>query len=766
MKWIEPKQIIPSDEIIGAYQNTILLAEQLTSRGIINRSQAIRYLDPDQYNPSSPFEFPYMEHAVRRISTAIDQGETIGIWGDFDVDGQTATAVLLKAFRAIGARVRYHIPVRADESHGIKQAYLDEFVRKGVQLLITCDTGISEFDTLTYAKSIGLDVILSDHHTPQPQLPQAYAIINPRLLPESHPFYPLAGVGTAFQIVRALIHSHFRTIQPDPFLDLVALGTVADLAELRSENRFYTQAGLRKMNEATSPALQAVLNSARLQEGSIDESHISFIFAPRLNAAGRLDDANQNVDFLLTTDERFAEQYAAKLEILNNQRKIAVNSVYHSAKALLQREPGLEKYPVILLTHPDWEPGVVGIAASMLVEEYEKPAILLRTERNFAKGSARSIEGVNIIQSIAENHSFLANFGGHPMAAGLSLQVEQIQAFREALSKSINQQTEGKRPEKTLQIDSYLPFANININLIQEIERLSPFGPGNPSPVLVTKNLEVAKKTSFGRSGEHIQCILRDQHGDTRKAIWWRGAAQKPPKSPIDLAYTVKRDNYRRASSVSLEWMDHRESIPESIEISPPKRRMDVFDFRLSENQMRLLKKLMNKEKIQSWQEGVGSQLDQTAKTRTQLSKSDALAILFPPPEFAVIHDVLDQAAPKTLYLFNLTKPNDTLKGFLLDLAGLVKNCLNQKNGQGYLSEFAAQLGHREGTVEMGLKWLQAKGEILIEIEEDQFHLKNGTQKTSQVLMQCTQSLRNLLQETAAFRSFYLRIDQDRIISL
>ena len=297
----------------------------------------------------------------------------------------------------------------------------------------------------------------------------------------------------------------------DPYLDLVALGTIADLADLTGENRFYAKSGLSLLSENPRQAFKTIAKLADFRSPVINESHIGFLFAPRLNALGRLGDANPAVNFLLSSDEKEVLIFASELEELNTRRKIASDMVFKSAVELLEKNRELLQYPVIVLDREKWEKGVVGIAASRLVEKYNKPAILLDNQDGIAAGSARSIEGVNIIKAIQENSRFLIKSGGHPMAAGLSIAVENISEFREGLSRSVSRMSSGLAMEKTLEIDAYLPLHNINENLLLETERLAPFGPGNPPAVLVSRNLEIENASFIGKSKEHRKLVIKDQ---------------------------------------------------------------------------------------------------------------------------------------------------------------------------------------------------------------------------------------------------------------
>ncbi len=763
MKWLAPQPLTAPPGISEIYGGGILLAGQLSKRGLLSPAEAEAYLDPLRYAPSSPFFFSDMEKAVYRLQAAISAKERIGIWGDFDLDGQSSTAVLLAGLRRIGADVRFHIPNRARESHGIRREFLEEFMRPGLDLLITCDTGISEFEALQFAAAQGLDVILTDHHTLADQLPPALAVINPRLLPPDHPMAHLAGVGTAYQLIRALFERRGMADAACDYLDLVTLGTVADLVELEGENRYYVQLGLQQMRASLRPSLAALLDCAGYRSSAIDESLIGFTIAPRLNAVGRLEDAGRNVDFLLSEDKDFLQATAAWLEDLNSQRRLAVEGVYASAHEMLDKEPALTQFSVLVLAKPGWERGVVGIAASRLVEEYNKPVILLNLEDDTAAGSVRSVQGVDIIAAIRANAAYLNSFGGHPMAAGLSLNADQLPAFRAALSRTV-QAAAGVVPrEKQLQIDACLPLSSLNFALADEINRLAPFGSANPPPVLVTRGLQVEKKIPIGKSDSHLKLIMRDDAGEAREVLWWNAREDSLPPERLDLAYYLRVSQYKGVSRVTLEYLDSRETEAERIEVSLPLYTADISDYRLHPHAYRLAAELAGQPGVCLWGEGFTRKPDYEIADRTRLDHCEALAILIPPPSFPVLQAALRQAAPRRIFLFRLEAPLDRLDGFLARVSGLVKYTLNHYAGKTSLTAMAAALGQTELLVDLGIQWWQAHGDIACELTGGrELMLRRNASPTpadEKRLGDCSSRIQKELAEIAAFRSFYLRSD-------
>jgi single-stranded-DNA-specific exonuclease len=759
MKWFEPRTYLPSAEIQEAFPNSLLLPGQLTRRGISNLSQAREFLEIDAYKPSSPFDFPDLEKAVTRIISAIGKNELIGIWGDFDVDGQTSTALLISGLRAFGARVVYHVPVRADESHGIGLDFLKAFLKEGIHLLITCDTGITEFESMSYLRNIGLDVILTDHHSPAHDLPPAFSIVNPRLLPSGHPMANLAGVGTAFQLLRGLYETRKEKKETaGNFYDLVTLGTIADLAELTGENRYYAKLGLEQLNQAMRPSIKAMLDFAGFKRQRITESHISFTLAPRLNAPGRLADANPIVDFLISSDEDLIRTTAIRIEELNASRKLSVEMIYRSALDLLDQQPALLQYPVIILGKSGWEGGVVGIVASRIVEKFGKPAILMNIKGDIAAGSARSVAGIDIIQAIRANTNLLIRHGGHPMAAGLSIRVEDISHFREALSSAIDTQMVGLVIEPQIEIDAHLPFSSLTTSLLDEIDLLAPFGPGNPPPLLVSRGVEVEKHALIGKSREHRRLTLKDQQGGQVDALWWNSASEPLPEGLFDFAFYARRDTFKSAQRVILEWVDSRESESGVVDIRQATPRYRIIDHRLDSENGTYLKQLIIDSEMIVWAEGARDK-QQQAVSRESLKPSRKLAILTPPPSMAVLQQALELVSPSEVILFSLPLVNDSLKGFLTEIAQQIKKSQGAEQTAFSLLHLAGILGHTVETVLAGLRWWQLRGDLVFSINGDQVTIIRSNSQPSLEIHSHTLLLQDLLKESAAFRSYYRRAD-------
>ncbi len=352
--WLEPSQLSVSPDFNHAIGGNPLVSQLLYKRGVTDIDSAKGFLYPDNYHPTPATELPGLEKMVGILQKAIEEKKKIGVWGDFDVDGQTATTVLVSALRDLGTNVIYHIPVRATESHGIGIKALEIFLQQGVELLLTCDTGITSHEAINFAQVNGVPVLLTDHHDLPISLPEAKAIVNPKMLPQDHPLSALPGVGVAYKLVELLFHLNGEADKSHQYLDLVALGMVADIALLINDNRYLLQRGLEVLRSTKRLGLLSIMEFAELNPSNITEEHIGFILAPRMNALGRLDDANQMVELLTTRDVGRARLLALSLEGMNAQRKLLSDQVYQAAEALITNDPKLLDDAVLVLSHPNW----------------------------------------------------------------------------------------------------------------------------------------------------------------------------------------------------------------------------------------------------------------------------------------------------------------------------------------------------------------------------------------------------------------------------
>jgi single-stranded-DNA-specific exonuclease len=770
-RWLDPHPI-ESPRPLDSLNLPPLVAQTLIRRGINDPAAARTFLHP---NETPPTPFPEIEKAVDLINTAIRRKETICVWGDFDVDGQTSTALLVQTLQALGAKVVYYVPVRGKESHGLHTESLAPILDNGAKLILTCDTGITAFEAVDYANSRGVDVVITDHHEFErastgldANLPNAKAIINPKLLPAGHPLENLAGVGVAYKLAEALLDNGRSTVNglsSKDLLDLVALGLIADVALLKGETRSLAQKGIQALRETKRMGLKVMAEFSGTSLETLTEETIGFTFAPRLNALGRLGDANPAVELLTTQDPARARVLAAQIEGLNIQRRMLTSQVYAAAEAQLRANPGLLTEPIIVLSHSSWPGGVVGIVANKLVERYHKPAILLNeSEDGILRGSARSIEGLHITDAIATQKEILRGFGGHPMAAGMSLLKENLISFRKGLGKAIEKQLgEIVFEEPTLQIDAWLGLNEVNLDLAESLEMLAPFGAGNPPLTLASRGVTLKSAVPLGKTKEHLRLAVADESGAVQSVLWWGGAGEElpPAEGKFDIAYSLRANSFRGQKQVTLQFEEFRVIEEKPVEVK--KREIEVVDWRLqSANVERLTLNVL------IWAEGSDKA---KGKSRLELQPADEFAIYTTPPSPAALKKALELVKPKTVYVFAIPPVEDPsaapkiTEEFLSKLTGLCKYTLNNYSGKTQVKKLASVLAAREGAVEIGLQWLAAGGHLSVTVDEDEVTLSAEKGEANQYLQkELSIALKGVLNETAAYRKYFASANLETLI--
>jgi single-stranded-DNA-specific exonuclease len=762
--WTEPAPIQVPEPLRTAVGGHPLVAETLARRGIRTPEAARAFLDPAHYTPAPPEVLPDLPAAAQRVETAVRRGERICVWGDFDVDGQTSTALLVSVLRALGANVAHYIPVRARESHGIGRASLERVLNEGADLILTCDTGVAEHGPVKYAGARGVEVVITDHHDLPPTLPPAQAVVNPKRLPADHPLAELPGVGVAYKLVEALLARAGRPGETEALLDLVALGIVADVAAQVNDVRYLLQLGLKALRHTRRLGLQELMRVAGVAPANVSEGQIGFALAPRLNALGRLADANVAVEFFTTDDPTRARALAHELEGLNAQRRLLTRQVQQGAQAQIEQDPALLNRAALVLSHPNWPGSVVGIVAGRLAERYRRPAVLISAPPGRrARGSARSVPGVDISAAIAAQGDMLHRFGGHPMAAGLSIDPEQIPAFRRALWRTVAQMTSETPPAPGIAVDAHLPLAELSLDLLADLERLSPFGEGNPPLTLAARNLRLAGVAKIGRLESHRRVTVRDEAGQTHETFWWHSADRPLPEGPFDLAYTARASDYLGRREVQIEWVAARERRPERVAVAAAPA-LEIKDYRHISNPHNALRGLTERGDVQVWVEGAAARVEGVGRHR--LASGPALAVWTAPPGPQELATVLDRVSPRRVYLFGQMPGADEAQGFLQRLAGLVKHVLNS-GGQAGLTALAAATAQREATVRLGLEWLAARGQVqIVQIAGDTVTLALDEARTQlhDTPQDVQTRLEARLEETAAYRKFFRRADVEKLI--
>ena len=484
-----------------------LVAKILSNRNILGREMQEddikKFLNPTRDDFYDPFLLPDMEQAVERIEQAINNNEKILIYGDYDADGITSTTILIKFFKEIGVEVDKYIPNRLEEGYGINNKALEEIKNRGIDLIITVDTGITANDQVKYANELGLDVIITDHHEPSDEIPKAVAVIDAKRKNNQYPFNQLAGCGIAFKLTQAI--SIKRKLDPSKYLknlDIVSIGTISDLVPLVDENRVIVKLGLMLVKQTKNIGLRKLLLKSQLKE--VDSTSISFGITPRINAAGRLGNQYDALNLFITEDVKEAERLSEVLNSYNIERQKIGNKIYEEAISQLKDE---EKN-CIILGKEDWHHGVIGIVSSKITEKFNKPSILLCFENNIAKGSGRSVPGFDLYKAISSTKEYLLGFGGHTMACGLSLTVENFEKFKKEITKYIDENLDISKLEKEIYIDEILTIDDLDIEEIKELKSLEPFGEENPEPIIMYENVEINGIRTLSEN-KHLKLSLK-----------------------------------------------------------------------------------------------------------------------------------------------------------------------------------------------------------------------------------------------------------------
>ncbi|MDJ0625470.1 MAG: single-stranded-DNA-specific exonuclease RecJ [Candidatus Caenarcaniphilales bacterium] len=556
-KWVVSQEE-PSKDLLSLSNNK-LVAKILASRGVQSQEEAQYYIGNQKPPYTNPNHIPQLNAAIERIEKALKREENIVVFGDYDVDGTTSTALLVDVLKKLGGRVSFLIPNRFTDGYGLNsKAIVQIKSQRKANLLITCDCGITNIEEVKLAQSIGLDVIVTDHHSLPEILPPAVAVLNPKLLPEKHPLHWLPGVGVAYKLAEELLNRAGKNDQIKPLLDLVALGMIADLAPLRSENRLLVQDGLKVLAETSREGLKALLRECGYKSC---EEGVGFAIAPRINAAGRLHDANEAVKLFLAEDVIEAQMLAKKLTSQNQSRQELCDEIFKKAIEKIDKDIDLNTAKAIMLSDPSWHHGVVGIVASRLVEKYHLPVFIGVEEGNVSvKGSARGINSIDLFEEMNKFSNLFDKFGGHKAAAGFSMKKDNWDQFKTLFQEELIKTLLSADFEPILNIDSEIEVEDINISSLEPIWNLAPFGMGYAKPIFVNKKpLRIKDIVPLGKNQDHTKLLL-DLNGENVEAIQWRVPPHKFTEIPISegikLAFTPNKREFRGREYLQLEIKD------------------------------------------------------------------------------------------------------------------------------------------------------------------------------------------------------------------
>ena len=543
-----------------------VLAELLFQRGVETFEQARGFFRPSLDDLHDPFLMKDMDKAVERLHEAIVKGQKILVYGDYDVDGTTAVALVYSFVRRFTKRVEYYIPDRYDEGYGLSYKGLDWASDNGIDLLITLDCGIKAIEKVEYARSKGIDVIICDHHLPEDELPGAVAVLDPKREDDHYPFDDLCGCGVGFKFVQGYSLKYnidFETLEP--LLDLQVVSIASDLVSMVGENRVLAHFGLKRLNENPRKGLLAMINLAKLEPGHVTIDDIVFKIGPRINAAGRMESGRLAVELLTAMDDRSAFQIGEKINDNNNDRKNIDREITQEALEMVANGTALETENVTIVYNPTWNKGVVGIVASRLVEAYYKPTVVLTKSNGFITGSARSVAGFDLYASIESCADLLENFGGHVYAAGLTMKEENLEEFCRRMNRFVSGNITKQELTPVVDIDSRLDFSQITPKFFRILKQFQPFGPGNSNPVFLTEDVyDAGNGRKVGAGGIHLKLDLMQESQPYRQipAIGFNMAEfydHIKAGNPIDVCYSIVENFYRGSSTLQLRLKDMRE---------------------------------------------------------------------------------------------------------------------------------------------------------------------------------------------------------------
>ena len=540
-------------EISKKFNISPLTAIVLYNRGVRDFDDIEKFLHCDLSGLKDPFLMLDMDKAVERIKRAKDNGEKITIYGDYDVDGITSIAILYKHLKSMGINVDYYIPNRITEGYGVNCGALEKIKAGGTDLVITVDTGITAVEETEYAKSIGLDIIVTDHHECKEKIPAAYAAIDPKRKECGYPFKNLAGVGVAFKLIQALGGKETLPELIDEYSDLICLGTVADISPLVDENRILVIEGLKRFKNTKNIGLKALIDVSVNNDKEINTGTIGYIIAPRINASGRLGCASRSVDLFLTEDKKLASELALNLCEENVTRQQTEQKMFAEAFEYIEQHPEIKDDNILVIPHKDWHHGIIGIVSSKITEKFYKPSILFAIDGDEAKGSGRSIGNFNLFDALENSSDLLEKFGGHELAAGLSIKTENIDEFR----RKINEYSAGKINVSdlvpTISIDAQIKVPYITISTINDINKLQPFGVENPTPVFSVRNIKI-HKLSVMSGGKHLRMTLFKDNKYLDSVGFGMGEYAKHLKEGdfIDVAFGLDINDFRGFRNAQL----------------------------------------------------------------------------------------------------------------------------------------------------------------------------------------------------------------------
>ena len=737
--------------LIEAADGDELIARIFYNRGYKNPDTVRQMLKDQYYVPTDVNEFKGMDKAVERILKAAEMGEKVCVYGDYDVDGVTSTVILVECLRLFLDKVVYHVPDRFTEGYGMNLEVIEKLADDGVTLIITCDCGISNINEINRAKELGMDVILTDHHNIPPELPKADVILNPKLLEEGHKARNMSGCAMAYFLCLALLKSKGLEEKAEEYLDMLALSLIADVVSLNGENRYLLKKAMPKLFNTKRVGLVKLLEIASKTSELSTEEDIAFQIAPRINAAGRMESASLPVELMLCTDPYKASEMAQRIDFLNSERKRVQQEIID--QAIEQVETKKKNKTVLVLYSDYWHHGIIGIAAGRICEMYRKPAIFLalKEDGKTVVGSARSVEEVNIYELIKECSDKLLKFGGHSMAAGLSLLKENLQEFVTEI-ELLAEKKHFIGDTVSVDVDMELEIDSITEELYERLMAAGPYGEGFEAPMFVSYRLKVLSDRKTEKN-HHIM-VLEGKNNTRISAVQWFGEDKSLQGKVFNVIYKINKNTYKGKSNLQLTLVHMIEGEGEASRVFNG----EIIDERGSSIN------LLKEKYLQAlfFYEGLSSKCPlPSAVDRFDIKKADNLVFLSPPPNTEIFREIVTLSNPRNIIINFSVLPDYSFKGFVTNLLGLIKHAVTKDKGIAYIDTLAIKLGAEENIIKSGLKFLKAAGKIDYILSEDEtmaFLFKgNGTADINMVLAE--KRLRNALLEKKAYQQFILKTE-------
>jgi single-stranded-DNA-specific exonuclease len=746
MKITKSEEFEPKKELVE-YLGSKKIACLAEKRGLKSIDELISFIEPEKYTPLNIIDFPKIMEIVDFILEHIKKESNILIYGDYDVDGISSTSILVGGLRHLSNQISYHIPDRFKEGYGLNKEVLASY-QDEIDLVISCDCGISNYDEVKFAKDLGMDFIVTDHHDLPEQLPPADYVISPRLLSEEHQGYWLPGAGMAYFLIKAVFEKVGKKGEEKKYLDLLLLAIIADVVPLKGENRYLFKTGLKKLKNTERIGLIALYNELDINPLEINEKTLGFQIGPLLNSAGRIDSAEKGLKLLLAEDKRTAAGLAAELNQINQHRKEISQKIYLD----LEKKITTQQRKAVISYNSDWHQGVIGIAAGRITENYQVPAVLMTSNQQseLITGSARSIDGININNLISECSDLLEKHGGHAAAAGFSLKKDRLEKFKLRLQRLIDQKLDKIDSELEIKADLNLKIPKISEEFYKTLRLFAPFGEANPEPIFYLE-ADILSSREIS-AGKHKRLVLGNQDHKITALWWWAGDIESSYTQKI--ACRLTENSYRGNKSLQLEIkaLEPQKNLNENFQTTKEtKNKIKIIDWRDKD----LTEIKTGVKNTVYFAEGLEEYDFYPLINRNYFKEAKNLILITIPHSISVLKEIIILTGAENIILINSKTQTKKLNKFIRKFLSLVKYSLKKENGIFNLGQAALALETGEITIKRALEFLRAEAMISYEyLSYQEVLITKGGEKDVGKSNLSRKNLQNLLKESSAFRRF------------